>query len=117
MIYNIQKNITGSTGNRLLGHHREDNGNTYKVHSCIINNNDSTTISFDVSLYDGTNYYKIFKDFRVRTGYTVELFDEAFEYPDKYDLILNLDSVHYNIDWISKTEVIEETNQIVDIGL
>ena len=116
MIYNIKQNHTGNTDNQLLGHARQDNGFTYKVHSCKIANIDTTNVYINIKLYrkwkdeagaDQTETIEILKTFYIRKGYTVELFDEPFEYPDEYDLMISLDNSAYNISWITKTEVLE----------
>jgi hypothetical protein len=108
MIYNIKQNHTGNTNNQLLGHAKQDNGYTYKVHSCKIANTDTTNVYVAVKLYDGTNTVDILKTFYIRKGYTLELFDEPFEYPDKYDLMISLDNSAYQVSWITKTEVLNE---------
>ena len=108
MIYNIKANHTGTTDNQLLGHAKQDNGYTYKVHSCKITNTDSTNVYIHVRIHDGTESIDIVRNFYIRKGYCVELFDEAFEYPDKYDLMIALDNTAYQVSWICKTEVLEE---------
>ena len=112
MIYNLKSNHTGSTDNVLLGHAKQDNGFTYKVNSCIITNHDSTDVYIHVRIHDGTAAYDILNTFLIKKGYSLELFDQPFEYPDKYDLMIALTSVDWKIDWITQTEVIEENANI-----
>ena len=108
MIYNIKQNHTGNTNNILLGHAKQANGFIYKVHSCKISNTDTTNVYVSIKLYDGTNTIDLFKTFYIRKGYTVELFDEPFEYPDKYDFMISLDNSAYQVSWITKTERLNE---------
>jgi hypothetical protein len=112
MIYNIKHNHTGSTANTLLGHAKQSNNRTYKVNSCKITNIDTTDVNITVKLHDGTNYIEIVKGFLIKKGYSIDLFDEPFEYPDKYDLMLSLDNVAYAVSWITKTEVIDTHSHI-----
>lgn len=112
MIYNIKANHTGTTENTLLGHAKQDNGYTYKVHSCKISNTDSTNVYIHVRIHDGTESIDIVKTFYIRKGYSVELFDEPFEYPDKYDLMIALDNINYQVSWVCKTEVLEDIAKI-----
>ena len=109
MIYNIKQNHTGNTENELLGHAKQSNNRTYKVHSCKITNIDTTDVYITVKLHDGTN---IVKGFLIKKGYSIDLFDEPFEYPDKYDLMLALDNAAYAVSWITKTEVIDTHSHI-----
>ena len=108
MIYNIKANHTGTTENELLGHARQDNGYTYKVHSCKIANTDTTSVYVTIKLHSSTDSVEILKGFYIRKGYTVELFDEPLEYPDRYDLLIALDNTAYQVSWICKTEVLEQ---------
>jgi hypothetical protein len=108
MIYNITQNHTGSTENFLLGEQKANNNRTYRVHSCKISNIDTTNVYVHVKLYDGTSILDITKTFLIRKGYTVDLFDEPFDYPDKYDLVLALDDSAYAVSWITKTEILDE---------
>ena len=112
MIYNIKQNHTGTTDNTLLGHAKQSNGFTYKVHSCKIANTDTTSVYVAVKLHDGTNTVDILKTFYIRKGYTLELFNEPFEYPDKYDLMISLDNAAYQVSWVCKTEVLEDIAKI-----
>ena len=82
MIYNIKQNHTGNTDNQLLGEQKSDNCKTYRVHSCKISNTDTTNVYVHIKLHDGTNTIDILKTFLIRRGYTVELFDEPFDYPE-----------------------------------
>jgi hypothetical protein len=121
MIYNIKQNHTGNTDNILLGHGRQDNGLTYKVHSCKIANIDTTNVYVHIKLYrkwkdeadaDQTETIELLKTLYIRKGYTIELFDEPFEYPDKYDLMISLDNSAYAISWITQTEVLDIESHI-----
>ena len=112
MIYNIKQNHTGNTENELLGHAKQSNNRTYKVHSCKITNIDTTDVYITIKLYDGTNILEIVKGFLIKKGYSIDLFDEPFEYPDKYDLMLALDNAAYAVSWITKTEVIDTHSHI-----
>ena len=112
MIYNIKANHTGSTENVLLGHAKQANGYTYRVHSCIITNHDSTDVYIHVKIHDGTAAYDILNTFLIKKGYSIELFEQPFDYPDKFDLMLALTDTNWNIDWITKTEVLDKYNSI-----
>ena len=112
MIYNIKTNHTGTTDNVLLGHAKQANGFTYKVQSSIITNNDSTDVYIHVRIHDGTSSTNILKSFLIKKGYSIELFDQPFEYPDKYDLMIALTDTNWNIDWITKTEVLDNNAHI-----
>jgi|5_EtaG_2_1085323.scaffolds.fasta_scaffold00152_27 hypothetical protein len=107
MIYNIKQNHTGNTNNTLLGEQKSNNGKTYRIHSCKISNTDTTNVYVSIKLHDGTNTIDLFKTFYIRKGYTLELFDEAFDYPDKYDLVLALDNSAYQVSWITKSEILD----------
>ena len=107
MIYNLKTNHTGSTDNVLLGHAKQDNGFTYRVHSCKITNHDSTDVYIHVRIHDGTAAYDILNTFLIKKGYSIELFEQPFDYPDKFDLMIALTDVNWNIDWVTKTEVLE----------
>jgi hypothetical protein len=106
MIYNIKQNHTGNTDNQLIGHARADNGYTYRVHSCKISNVDTTDIYVTIKLHSSTTTVEILKTFLIKKGYSVELFDTPFEYPDEYDLLLALDNSAYAVSWITKSEVL-----------
>jgi hypothetical protein len=112
MIYNIKQNHTGNTDNQLIGHARQDNGFTYKVHSCKISNVDTTDIYVTIKIHSVTETVEIHKNLLIKKGYTIELFDEPFEYPDKYDFLLALDNSAYAVSWITKSEVLEENARI-----
>mgnify|MGYP003150273755 CR=1 FL=1 len=108
MIYNITQNHTGSTENFLLGEQKANNDRTYRIHSCIISNIDTTDVYVHVKLHDGTSILDITKNFLIKKGYTVNLFDQPFDYPDKYDLVLALPDAAYQVSWITKTELLDE---------
>ena len=112
MIYNIKQNHTGNTDNQLIGHARQDNGFIYKVHSCKISNIDTTDIYVTIKLHSSTTTVEILKSFLIKKGYTIDLFDEPFEYPDKYDLLLALDNAAYAVSWITKSEVLDKEYHI-----
>tara|TARA_R110002020_G_scaffold165825_1_gene353587 strand:- start:488 stop:832 length:345 start_codon:yes stop_codon:yes gene_type:complete len=112
MIFNIKQNHTGNTENELLGHAKTANCKLYKVHSCKITNIDTTDVYVTIKLHDGTSILEIVKGFLIKKGYSIDLFDEPFEYPDKYDLMLALDNAAYAVSWITKTEVLEENAHI-----
>jgi len=112
MIYNLKTNHTGSTENVLLGHAKQANGFTYRVHSCKITNHDSTDVYIHVKIHDGTAAYDILNTFLIKKGYSIELFEQPFDYPDKFDLMLALTDANWNIDWITKTEVLDKYNSI-----
>ena len=107
MIYNIKQDHTGNTDNQLLGEQKSNNSKTYRVHSCKIANTDTTNVYVHVKLNDCTNTIDILKTFLIRRGYTVELFDEPFDYPDKYDLVLALDNSAYQVSWVTKSEILD----------
>jgi hypothetical protein len=112
MIYNIKQNHTGNTDNQLIGHARTNNGFTYKVHSCKISNIDTTDIYVTIKLHSSTTTVEILKSFLIKKGYTVDLFDTPFEYPDEYDLLLALDNSAYAVSWITKTELSNQNANI-----
>ena len=112
MIYNIKQNHTGTTDNQLLGHARQDNGYTYRVYSCKIANTDTTNVYVTIKLHSSTDSVDILKTFYIRKGYTVELFDEPLDYPDRYDLLIALDNAAYQVSWITKTEVLNQNANI-----
>tara|TARA_R100000900_G_scaffold135240_1_gene112738 strand:+ start:149 stop:490 length:342 start_codon:yes stop_codon:yes gene_type:complete len=112
MIYNIKANHTGTTENTLLGHTKQSNNRTYRVHSCKITNTDSTNVYIHVRIHDGTESIDVVRTFYIRKGYTVELFDKPFDYPDKYDLMIALDNLNYQVSWITQTEVLDDHSHI-----
>ena len=106
MIFKFTK-ITDAT-NTIVGPTKTNGGKVYNLESMLIVNNHSAGIIAHVTMTDGTTTYDLLKNVKIAKGFSLEVFDDGFQYPDAYDIKAQLDSASYSCDVLVRASIITD---------
>ena len=112
MIFKFTK-ITDAT-NTIVGPTKTDGGKIYNIESMLIANNHTTGIVAHVTMtttqHDGTALtYDLLKNVKIAKGFSLEIFDNGFKYPDSFDIKVQLDNAAYSCDVLVRASIVKDT--------
>ena len=110
MIFKFTK-ITDAT-NTIVGPTNTNGGKIYDIESMLIANNHSAGIVAHVTMtttkHGVTTTYDLLKNVKIAKGFSLEIFDNGFKYPDSFDIKVQLDSASYSCDVLVRASIIED---------
>jgi len=110
MIFKFTK-ITDAT-NTIVGPTNTNGGKIYDIESMLIANNHTAGIVAHVTMtttqHGVTTTYDLLKNVKIAKGFSLEIFDNGFKYPDSYDIKVQLDSASYSCDVLVRASIIED---------
>ena len=110
MIFKFTK-ITDAT-NTIVGPTKTDGGKIYSINSMLIANNHTTGIVAHITMTDGTTIYDLLKNVKIAKGFSLEVFDTPFLYPDAYDIKVELDNAAYSCDVLIRASEVNENTAV-----
>tara|TARA_R100000152_G_C6593329_1_gene53023 strand:+ start:53 stop:400 length:348 start_codon:yes stop_codon:yes gene_type:complete len=109
MIFKFTK-ITDAT-NTIVGPTNTNAGKIYSIDSMLIANNHTAGIIAHVTMtttqHGVTTTYDLLKNVKIAKGFSLEVFDDSFLYPDSYDIKVQLDNAAYSCDVLVRATLVE----------